>query len=241
MTLGFINHVSNYPLATMESYKSIRQFYPDAPFFLSIDGTHQHLYRNMLFLNTEYLFNIEQLAYPPYTKEKVLEWLKRMYIGFLKLGTDHVCMIEDDMLVLGPIQYPEDVECFGHNIKIGNDIHGTLLHEIETFSKRPTKATKYGAGGGSIFKSSTFIDNYVKVTQYIDQNWYLFEEYYWPQCGYMDAFMTIYYLLCGKDYTPNPRMINLWPANHTTPPNDIIKTYFGDIDLVHNYKYFYRK
>lgn len=241
MTLGFINHVSNHPKATWECYQSIRKFYPDAPYFFSVDGGCRYQYEASEWLQEEFLSNTTQLGYPPYTKDKVLEWLKRMYIGFLKLGTDHVCMVEDDMMVLGPIQYPEDVECFGHNITIGNDIHGTLLHEIESFSKKAIKATKYGAGGGSIFKASTFIDNYAKLTEYIDKNWYVFEEYYWPQCGYMDCYMVLYYLLCGKDYTPNKRMINLWPADYTTAPEDIIKTYSGDMEIVHNYKRFYNE
>ncbi|HMH10810.1 MAG TPA: hypothetical protein VK553_08885, partial [Candidatus Nitrosopolaris rasttigaisensis] len=118
-------------------------------------------------------------------------------------------------------------------------IHNSLMTEIETFSKRQPKETRYGAGGGSIFKCSTFIDNYARVTKFIETNWDHIETYYWPQCGYMDAYLTIYYLLCGREYTKNPRMINLWPADYTSTPEDIIKIYNGQIDIVHNYKRFY--
>lgn len=243
MTLGFINHASTQPRATFESYSSIREYYPDSPFFFSVDGDCEDLYipdiESYLYENVEWLINEDRLTYPPYKKDQILEWLKRMYIGMLKLDTDHVMMVEDDCLILGPIQYPENVECFGHNITIGNDIHGTLLHEIESFARYTPKTTKYGAGGGSIFKCSTFFENYARVTQYIDKNWYLFEEYYWPQCGYMDCYLVLYYLLCGKDYTPNKRMINLWPADHSTPPEELIKMYSGDIDIIHNWKFYY--
>lgn len=239
MTLGFIDHVSNYRPATLNVFASVRKFYPNSPIFISVEGDNyddcQAWDRNI-----EWLYNNTKLGYPPYTKDKVLEWLKRMYIGMLKLGTDHVMMVEDDMLVIDIIQYSKNIECFGHNITIGNYIHKSLLHEIETFSKHPVyEFTQYGAGGGSIFKCSTFIDNYARVTNYIDKNWDWIETIYWPECGYMDAFLTIFYLLCGKEYSKNPRMINLWPADYTSTPEELIATYGGDIDIIHNYKRFY--
>ncbi len=235
--IGFINHVSTQPEATLECYKSIRRFYPDAPFFLSIDGLCKDNYQDWFL---DQLSNEIHLGYPPYSKDNVLEWLQRMFIGMVKLGTDHVCMVEDDMLVINTIQYPENVECFGHNITIGNYIHKSLLHEIESFSKQPINPlTQYGGGGGSIFKCSTFIDNYDKVTRYIDKNWSLFEEHYWPQCGYMDCYMVLYYLLCGREYTRNLRMINLWPADYTSTPEQLIATYGDEIDIIHNWKKHY--
>lgn len=246
-TLGFINHISNHPYATQKVLDNIREFYPNAPIFLSVDGSCSDRYTFDQYINEDYewLFNNLKLGYPPYSKEQVLEWLKRMYIGVLKLNTKHFCMIEDDCIILNPITYDEDWECVGHVIPRGNKINPFILEEIERISKVKPKTDYYGNGGGSIFKIETFIDNYPKIIKYFEQWWSLYHIHFYPQCGYMDCYMTLFYMLCGKDYTPNPRLKNLDPHSEfeitlsKTNETNIIMLYKNEYDMVHNWKAFY--
>lgn len=248
MSLGFVNQVSNYHKAASVAITQLRQFYKDVPIFLSIDGDcwdyydlkYKHRY------NVEYLYNTKKLGYPPYDKEQVLEWLKRLYIGVLKLDTDHFMMLEDDVIILNPIQYNPSVECLGHNITHGNKIPYFIQEEIERISKRKLKTDFYGNGGGSIFKSSTFIENYHKITQYFDQWWYLYKMHFYPQSGYMDCFLSIFYLLCGQDYTVNTRMYNLDPHDpeetkliRNATIEEITDLYKDQYDIVHGVKTYY--
>lgn len=248
MSLGFVNQVSNHPHATEISLDSVRMFYPDAPIFLSVDGGGdlQYIEQNIGHPNVEWLFNTTKLGYPPYSKLQVLEWFKRLYIGVLKLNTDHFMMIEDDVIILNPIKYDSWVECLGHNITHGNKIPEFIMIEIQRISKQMAVTDYYGNGGGSIFKSSTFIENYHKITKYFNQWWYLYELNFHPPCGYMDCYMTLFYMLCGKPYTTNERMINLDP--HTNHGRDIIahynisqitELYADEFDIVHGVKHYY--
>lgn len=245
MTLGFINHVSNHFIATQTSIESVRAFYPDAPIFLSVDGSYDVRFRNNQIAD-ELLFNKHALGYPPYEKNQVLEWLKRMYIGVLKIGTDHFMMLEDDVIIVNPIQYDDYVECLGHNITHGNKIPDTIMRDLNRLGKYFHKTDYYGNGGGSIFKSSTFLENYRSITSYWDRWWNLYKVHFYPQCGYMDCYMTLFYMLAGKPYTPNTRMINIDP--HDPEQVKLIKTasvacitelYKNDYDIVHGVKFYY--
>lgn len=245
-TLGFINHVSNQFIATHNVITNIREFYIDAPIFLSVDGKYDNRFRTTFIGTNDILFNEINLGYPPYNKASILEWLKRMYIGVLKLNTNHFMMLEDDCVILNQIKFNENIECLGHVIDHGNKIHNSIIHEIENFSKKQPLIDYYGTGGGSIFKSSTFLNNYYRIIDYIDNHWTLYEDIYHPQCGYMDFYMVLFYMLCGKDYTPNIRLKNLDPHNayennisKNGTIDEIKKLYETDYDCVHNWKLFY--
>lgn len=247
-TLGFLNHVSTQPEATEIAYMSIREHHPDAPFFFSVDGVENwdNYSHPSLYENTEWLFNKEKLGYPPYNRFQIIEWLRRTYIAILKLDCDFVQMVEDDCLIINPIQIDPTWELAGHVITEGNKIDPFILTEIERISKVKPKTDYYGAGGGSIFKSSTFLENYHRITAYIKQWWGLYELKYFPQCGYMDCFLNLFYLLCGKDYLPNFKMKNLDPHNaeeniisRTYEKEQIEELYKNDFDIIHNWKRYY--
>ena len=247
LTLGFWNQVSKYPKATLASYTSIIECEPNSPIFWSVDGNCSHNYNpNDYGDDIEWLFNKENLGYPPYNKNKVLEFLKRMYIGVLKLNTDYVCLFEDDCLILNSIAVNPMWEIAGHNITHGNKIPNSILDNTRLFSGRTPITDYYGAGGGTIFKSSTFIKKYSKITQYIEEYWHLYERDYYPQCGYLDCFLTIYFMLCGKDYTPNKKLYNLDPHDPTEQfliknsfHKNLANSYKKDYDIIHGTKLYY--
>ncbi len=240
--IGFLNHVSTHPEATDACFVSINKTHPTSPVVLSVDGLDNFKYytdKIMVYTDVEWIFNKNKLGYPPYDRYQILEWLKRTYLSVLKLNTDYFMMVEDDLFVLNNIKLDPEWQCVGHVITEGNKIHPLILEEIERISKVKPKTDYYGAGGGSIFKSSTFINNYQWVTDYIKQWWSLYELHYHPECVYMDCYMVLYYMLCGKDYTPNNRLLNLWPVDNNSTDKEIKLLYSKEYDIVHNIKSYY--
>lgn len=248
-TLGFINHVSKYPDATAINYQSLRYHHPNDPVIFNIDGKeHWYPYNEALldeYGNTEFIFHKNSLGYPPYTTEKVLEFLKRIYISVLKLNTDYFCHLEDDCYILNELTVNPEWEIAGHVITHGNNIPIEVIRDIEYYLDAQffdrnikLKTNYYGAGGGTIMKSKTFLDNYDHVTTFIEKNWKEYLNFYSPS-GYLDCFMVLYYMLCGKEYTPNPNIYNIFPEDRTSTMEELVEKYKDKYQLVHNWKKYY--
>ena len=89
----------------------------------------------------------------------------------------------------------------------------------------------YGSGGGSIFKVETFVENYDRIISIFEEELpKAIETEININMGWVDNFMTLYYLLCGKSQTPNPCLTEV-----TTNPNWDSPQY----SIVHQYKEFY--
>lgn len=251
-SIGFYSHVSTHHKASLESGKMIRKYHPDAPIFLSFDGnaTYGHHYV-VNELNAEFMVNKATMGYPVqpfgYQREKVLEWFKRLYVGFVKMDVSHVMMWEEDSLFLGPVEFDEKWGMGCHDIKVGNEIHPGVLTMIEDFSGKKPKTKRYGSGGCSIFKREPLLEHYHEIYKWLDGNITWIQNSYYPQIGWMDCLMTVVYMLCGEDYHVNPQLYNLDPHNPTeadwskgaTP--EFIEFMYKDspYKIIHNYKYFY--
>jgi hypothetical protein len=244
-TLGFYNSVSSYPQATTESLRSIKEHNPNSPIYIAVDGNKHSIepYTNLssTYKNTTVSAHYEaSIGYCPYNRWQIREWLQRMFLGVSWMNTTHFCLWEDDILCTQPVTVDDSWECAGHVITHGNKIPSHILDEIYRFSGIKPETDYYGAGGGSIFRTKTFVDNYWMILDYITSRaWDIYQKYYWPQAGYIDCFMVLYYLLCGKSYTPNPNIINLWPTDYTTEWEDLKKQYGQQYQLLHNTKRYY--
>lgn len=246
--LGFYNHVSTQVNATRACMDSLRKIYPNNPVILSIDGNQylEEFHKIAKDYNCDLAENRHILGYPPYDAYTVRQWLNRFLFGVLRLKTDHVAMIEDDMLFNFEMPYDENVEYFGHsNPPIPNTIPEIVRQKIRDFSGVDLKTDYYSCGGGSIFKAQTFIENYYLITNHLINEWDFYVEHFYPQIGYMDCFLAIFYMLCGKEYTPNLNLYNLDPHEYYNNrisyfwPSGIMKEGFQKYAWIHNYKYNY--
>lgn len=253
-SIGFYSHVSTHDNASLMSGRMIRNFHPDAPIFLSFDGNADaHIYKNVAdLLGAEYMVNRETMGYPEqpfgYKKDKVLEWFKRLYLGFAKMDVTHVMMWEEDSIFLGPVEFDENWECAGHNITKGNEIHPALLTMIEDFSGKKPKTKFYGNGGCSIFGREALMDHYHEIYKWLNGNLDYIQYNFYPTIGWMDCLMTIVYMLCGSDYDVNPQLYNLDPHNPVElsmsqwAAKDVINHFEAvnsNIKIIHNFKGFY--
>ena len=148
-------------------------------------------------------------------------------------------MMEDDVWIKKQITIEEDWEMVGHDIRIGNVIPGFIIDSIESFSGTKPLTDQYGCGGGSIFKVSTFLNNYDRVVEWFKENHDWFQIKYNP-LGYMDCYMVVYYFLCGKNYSVNPYMTDTHHhQNNGYDYDKFVNEQPEKIEIVNNYKKYY--
>ena len=232
---------SVYPKATTEIVKNARLHHPNEYYFLGVDNTFSYQMVADIY-ETDYKFYHTKLGGPKedygYRLEGTLEFLERFKTACLNSNSSHIIMMEDDVLIVKPITIDLNWEHACADTKIGNYVPETVIEMIELHSgKRPT-FTQYGAGGGSIFKVSTFLEHY-------DSNIAWFEKYFdmiqmvYPTIGYIDCFMNVYYWLAGKDYSVNTHRAD----THNHQPGFDYETFISnqppEIQIINNYKKYY--
>lgn len=195
---------------------------------------------------TDYVHCNKKLGGPKqpfgYDVDRILEFLSRFKIACLisqLKGSSHIMMAEDDVILVKPVTVESSWEMACHDISGGNIIPPQVINMIELFSgKRPIKF-EYGAGGGSIFKIDTFLDNYDNVIQWFKKhaNYILYNLY--PTLGWIDCFMVVYYLLCGKDYTTNTFLTDTHNHSPGFDYEGFISNLPEHIQIINNYKKYY--
>jgi hypothetical protein len=210
-SLGFYHQTSNRLEAADYAIKCIRQFHPDSYYLLSCDSgpDYYDICKNN---NVDLLHSQLKLGYPVgdfgYRKEKILELMKRMYIAFIKTNTTHMMYVEDDVLVKGKITLDPNWEVAAYSPICPFD--NRFTQHIEHFSGVKPNVSGYGTCGGSIFKVSTYVDNYFKLVNWVNTYFDQIQYNIYQQIGWMDCFFTYSYLLCGKKYSVNPYFYNTW-------------------------------
>lgn len=232
---------SVYPKATEEIVKNARQHHKSDYYFLGVDNTISYqsiadTYR------TDYKYYHTKIGGPKgdygFRLDTTLEFLRRFRTACLLSRSSHIIMMEDDVLIIKPITVNPDWEVACANIQVGNVIPESVHDLIEQHcGKRPT-FKQYGAGGGSIFRVSTFLDNFNKNIKWFETHFDNIQSYY-PTIGYIDCFMNVYYYLCGKDYTANPHLADTHNHRPGFDYEAFISNQPPEIEIINNYKKFY--
>jgi hypothetical protein len=243
--IAFFHIGSNKPKATEFVVNNIRSFHPNAPYILMSDDALD--FRQVAAKHkTDYIHCNKKLGGPiqpfGYDVENVLEFLSRFRIACFiaeSKGATHIMMAEDDVILVKPVTINKDWEMACHDISGGNIIPEPVITLIKSFSKKQPIKVEYGAGGGSIFKIRTFLENYDKVSWwFMGHTRYILREIY-PTLGWIDCFMVVYYLLCGKDYTVNPHLTD----THNHQPGFDYESFISklpeQIQIINNYKKYY--
>ena len=234
MTLGVFHQVYTRPKATEEAIKSFRQFHPDTPYVLICDGG-KSFHRIAKKYDCFYVHEEDNLGYRDHThasgiygmtKEEVLEWLRRFRLACTLCNTDHILMMEDDILIRGEIHVPEDWE-FAGQAKPGNLLQEEFMTYLTEKYGVEWNVNYYGTGGGSIFNAKTFLENYERVIKIFDEEFDYIKENLCGNLGWVDVWMPMYYFLSGKKYRHN----NLLTETTSNPIWTISKE-----PIVHQYK-----
>ena len=237
MTLGVFHQVCYRPKATEEAIKSFRQFHPDTPYVLICDGG-KSFHRIAKRYDCLYVHEEDNLGYRDHThasgiygmtKEEVLEWLRRFRLACTLCNTDHILMMEDDILIRGEIHVPEEWE-FAGQAKPGNLLQEEFMIYLTEKYGVEWNVNYYGTGGGSIFNAKTFLENYERVIKIFDEEFDYIKNNLCGNLGWVDVWMPMYYFLCGKQYRHN----NLLTETTSNPIWTISRE-----PIVHQYKVHY--
>lgn len=243
--ISFIHLASaNKSVATSNIIKNVRKYHPNAYYFLASDGI-DDLSEIAKTYNCDYKFYENRLGYLAqyngygYPPEKIVEWLSRLLYACQNCNTSHILMMEDDVWLLNSVTVEDSWEMACHTPTPGDNIIPEFVIDIaQQFSGVRAKTNQFGAGGGSIFKVSTFIENYDKIKEFILSKGEDIRSNY-PPMGSLDVFMVVYYFLCGKEYTTNPHLIDA----HSHKPGFDYEEFVGnlapEIQIVNNYKKWY--
>lgn len=240
-TLGFYSYICAQPKATNYCLFKIRYFYPDAPIAISCDDGYDFSDMCKGYGAVYHHYN-QSLGYPVqpygYLKPKIMEWLDRMYRCVLTMKTDYFIMMEDDVLIMAPIRINPEWDMAGQQRLFPGQVPympEAFLDIIEKYSGIRPETNDYNTGGGSIFKTSTFVDNYYDVRRFLDEHLARIQLEIYPTIGWLDCMMTVFYLLCGKKINVNYRLYNNYPV--VRPFNFSLLPF--ETDIVHNYKDMY--
>ena len=225
-------------VSTDKIVHNIRNLYPTAPYYLASDAA-ENLMDIAARYNTHYTHYENKLGYPGYNSEKILAWLERFHFAAENCGTTHIMMVEDDVWLRNTLSVRDEWEMACHDIRVGNIIPEPVIDMIERFAGKRPLTNQYGGGGGSIFKVSTFLNNYTRVTNWFKNNTDFIRENFYTELGFMDCYMVVYYMLCGKDYTVNPCMTDTHTHHQNFDFDKFVNEQPENIEIVNNYKKYY--
>jgi hypothetical protein len=224
-------------ISTEKIVENNRKHYPDAYYFLGSDAA-DDLSEIGLNNKCDYYPFSAKVGYPSYDLKKLLLWFERFKLACQNCNTSHIMMMEDDVWIKKQLSIEDDWEMAGHDIRIGNIIPDFIIDSIEEFSGKRPLTNQYGCGGGSIFKVSTFLNNYDRVIVWFEDNHDMFQQQYMP-LGFMDCYMVVYYMLCGKDYSVNPYLTDTHHHQKGFDFDKFVEDQPAHIEIVNNYKKYY--
>lgn len=196
--------------ATEEAIKNFRKF-NDGPYFLVSDGGDDFSdiakKYNCFYHHSDWNLKLRDHNDPSgiygNTKEETLEWLRRFHLACTFEKSDHIMMMEDDVLIKGNISVENDVEFSGLGGP-GNRVHQELIDYLTEKYDAKFYNNWYALSGGAIFKTETFIENYDRIVNILDLEFDFIKSNLMKSIGCIDVWMTVYYALCKKNYTVNP-------------------------------------
>lgn len=181
-----------------------RKHFDDSPFYLVSDkGDNFQELANKY--NVEYEHSEIHLGagYEGYTIDEMKEWLSRLYRGFTFCKSDYVIYMEDDVLIRH-----KNINC--DNIIIAGVLENPIKEDvIEYFERRygnKFSTNLYGACGGTIYETETFVNNYNNFIKIIDECWYDIKKK-GINISYLDMFAPILFMSLGYPYTKNINLI----------------------------------
>jgi hypothetical protein len=243
-TLGFFNCVSTKKPATEKTLINIRELYPDSYIMLACDATESYMDLCEKY-NCEYFHSQNRVGYPVqpygYTMDNVLDWLSRFYFAAVRTPSTHLMMMEDDILINRKIELNPEWEIAGIDVQghFEPQVPDPVAEIIYQFSGKYPNVRHYAGGGGTIFKVSTFLDNYTKIVKFLNTTGRMIQDHAYPTLGWIDCFMTVFYYLCGKELQINPRMTALHNCHTTQDYDNAVANLHSDFDIICHYKKYY--
>lgn len=223
--------------------RNVRIHHPDDFYFLGVDGVDTQSYEHLVEpYKLDYRHFYMKVGGPVgnygYRLDGVLEFLRRFRQACVLCNTSHIMMMEDDVLIVDKVLVKDEWEHACADTKVGNLIPEFVHDLIEQHCGKRPMFKQYGAGGGSIFKVSTFLQNYDIITEWFKEHFDKIQAQY-PTIGYIDCFMNVYYYLCGKDYSVNPYRLDTHAHHSGYDYDSFVNSIDPGAQIINNYKKYY--
>ena len=242
MSISFFHIASVYPKATDVIIENVRKHHPNDYYFLAVDGADKNYFDVALKHNCDLHVYTDAIGGPVspygYNLKQTLEFLERFHTACENCNTNHIIMMEDDVLIVKPITVNPRWDHVGADTKVGNILPNIVLDLIQAHSGSRPNPFQYGAGGGSIFNKNVFLVNYSRNIEWFKKHFENIQEYY-PTIGYIDCFMNVYYWLCGKRYEGNPHRTDTHNHRPGFDYEAFISNQPSEIEIINNYKKYY--
>ena len=242
MNFGCIHIAWKHKEATEHVVKQFRKYHPNNPYTLISDNGFDYSELSKKY-NLNYIHSylnchpmrLHGHSHGIYgiTKNETLGWIhyfREACKHVAKHDGTHIILMEDDVHTQSEIVIDPNWECAGHYYPESNKLDPKLLEWISKKYDVTPNVDWYGAGGGSVFKVNTFLENFHKIYDFIDDDFDKIVETMEYQFGWCDIFMQISYFICGKDYSVS----NILTETHLTPNFEN-----SSYSLVHKYKKYY--
>jgi|DEB0MinimDraft_6_1074348.scaffolds.fasta_scaffold00835_7 hypothetical protein len=241
MVLGVFHQCFRNVDATEHAVKNFRK-YNDGPYTLICDGgnkDHSEVFSDIAekyncdYHYFEWNLGLKDGSQPGgeygWNKKESLEWLRRFKIACENGKCDHIIMMEDDVYTMNRLDVDSEVEFSGLNVH--NQFRPEFVDYLTEKYNAKFNYDWYGTPGGSIFKVDTFLKNYDRIVDIFEKDFDNIKENYCPVIGWPDALMTVYYYMCGKNYTI---------SSHLTEVHRNSNWNNGEYAMVHGYKEIYK-
>jgi hypothetical protein len=193
MTPDAFFQACNEPRATRECLRSYRAHFPTSYVYLVSDGG-----ADLSGIAREFSCEYEHLPRIgpcPLDLERSREWLRRFAHAARRGAASHMLLLEDDVLIRGPIERPDDFHIAGpwHERARLTPALFEYLH-----AKHPhIVSDRYGGCGGSMFRRETLIEC-IEAADFTDPALNGTLEHRLP---WYDLMVTVLFLVRGYPYT----------------------------------------
>jgi len=209
-TLGAYYQAYDNLKATEFVLKNFRNVFPDSPIYLISDGG-KDLSGLAKKYNCFYAY-LNNLRGGPsgvgndyYDTDTMLEAWRRHKLAVDACGTDYIMILEDDVWVTKPFFFDEDFHMRGG--KVGSSYSLETRQLILSKGGKMHPQAVYGASGGAIYSSNTFLSIYDSVIEDIRKNESKYLSYVtddgrncYKQIAAIDCSLTFYFNLNGYTY-----------------------------------------
>ncbi len=201
--LGFFFSCYKEKEAVERAVANIRTFYTKSPMYLSSDGGLDFSYLEND--NTKFVLSPDVLGYVnhPETKDKerliecCYEFLNRLHNAIEYCQKEYVCYYEPDVLIRELIKIHDNLHLNG---SYANEIHTNVKKLILKYNPNNTNS-RFGSCGGSIVRSQTLKDIYLKVNE--DKSIIKDIVYTDPRVSNCDYLLTVLFSIFGYIYHEN--------------------------------------
>lgn len=240
-TVGFVLFGSNQLKAADYLLSRVRKFHPDAYIMIISDrgADYTELVNKY---NTEYMYCTKKIGYPVepygYSKENVKEFLMRMYVACVRSNTTHLVYLEEDVQIFREVTVETNTAvtgfktCWPDGSKFPKGFPDEFINLLHKYSLRKPNVNGYGAMGGTIINTSKFYVDFEYVNEFIDKEFDNVSKYY-PTIGWIDCFLTWYFLVGGHMYEQNPNAIEV--------SFDSLEEEHPTAQIAHGFKKYYEK